>query len=85
MGVRRLWLNSKELDVEVEGRVRRDHPSCATAAVPQLRRHRDLTALPDLRNHRANKRQSTGYKLREKELGKREQKKAMESPDSVQQ
>lgn len=49
-----LRLDSEKLDIEVEGGVRRDDPSCTTAAVPQLRRYRDLTALPDLRNSKHN-------------------------------
>lgn len=49
-----LGLDGEELDIEVEGGVTRDHPSCPTAAVPQLRRYRDLTAFPDLRNHERN-------------------------------
>ena len=47
-GARRLGLDPEELDIEVQGRVGRDHPPRATAAVPQLRRDRDLTTLPDL-------------------------------------
>lgn len=49
-----LGLDGEELDIEVKGGVGRDDPSCTTAAVPQLRRYRDLTALPDLKNNKRN-------------------------------
>lgn len=49
-----LRLDSEELDVEVEGGVGRDDATCSTAAVPQLRRYRDLTPLADLRNRAGN-------------------------------
>lgn len=49
-----LRLDSEEFDVEVEGGVGRDDAPCSTAAVPQLRRHRDLTPLADLRNRASN-------------------------------
>ena len=45
-----LRLDTEEFDVEVEGGVGRDDAPCSTAAVPQLRRHRDLTPLADLRS-----------------------------------
>jgi len=47
-----LGLDPEELDIEVKGGVGRDHSASATAAVPKLRRDRDLTALPDLRKRR---------------------------------
>lgn len=49
-----LRLDTEEFDIEVEGGVGGDDAPCSTAAVPQLRRHRDLTPLADLRNRAGN-------------------------------
>lgn len=46
-----LGLDGEELDIEVERGVGGNHASSAAAAVPQLRRYRDLAAFSDLQKH----------------------------------